>query len=333
MTIKILGKDVERGSDYIYIHDIKFLTDNPRVYACTHGERGFKRKPPEEQQKIIYEKLLKEKSVTNLLPEIRRHQGLLDPILVRLDTMAVIEGNSRLAAYRKLAEEDEGRTDDWEYIPCDTVSSLTPEQQAAFLSQIHVKGKTQWSAYEKANFAFVRKDGGWSVKKISELFGESVATIKTRIAVIELMKRNGDAERPHFSYYDVLIRNQDANRLVGDGRLKNVLADIKNLGSNEDDNPFTALEMRRKLPVILQKPKILKRYENEKIDLDEAYQSAKISRAEESVKKATTLLSDISRQEIANLERNELNALKQALRKLRREFDAIQKATDRENRT
>ena len=48
-----------------------------------------------------YERLLQEPSVKNLIPEIRRDGGLQDPITVRHDTWQVIEGNSRLAAYRK----------------------------------------------------------------------------------------------------------------------------------------------------------------------------------------------------------------------------------------
>ena len=66
------------------------------------------------------------------------------------------------------------RTEDWEFIPCYIVSSLTEDQQAAFLNQIHVKGKTTWSAYEKANFAYVRKEQGLDAETRSQtLFGES----------------------------------------------------------------------------------------------------------------------------------------------------------------
>jgi len=114
-AMKILGESILRGSDYLNIHELQFLADNPRVYACTHGEANFDKKTPEEQQQIIYEKLLKESSVKNLIPEIKRHDGLMEHILVRLDTMQVIEGNSRLAVYRKLHESDDAG--DWELIP------------------------------------------------------------------------------------------------------------------------------------------------------------------------------------------------------------------------
>ena len=77
------------------------------MYACTHGEADFDNLMEEEQQDIIFNKLLKEPSVKNLIPEIKRHGGLMDPILVRRDTMEVIEGNSRLAVYRQLDQKSE----------------------------------------------------------------------------------------------------------------------------------------------------------------------------------------------------------------------------------
>lgn len=207
MDIRILGESVEYAEDYKDVDTLKFLKDNPRVYAVTHGEPDFEQKSDGEQQETIFKNLRNEASVKNLVPEIERHGGLIEPVLVRVDTKEVIEGNSRLAAYRIL--RDEGRPGDWDMIPCHLISTLTEEQQAAFLNQIHVKGKTQWSAYEKANFAYVRRINGWSVGRIAELFGESTSTIYKNINAIKLMESSGDTDRGRFSYYDVLVRNSD----------------------------------------------------------------------------------------------------------------------------
>lgn len=324
--MKILGEAIPLSNDYISINQLKFLKDNPRVYACTYGEPGFDNRTEEQQQQIIYKKLCDEPSVQNLIPEIQRHGGLIEPILIRHDTKEVIEGNSRLATYKILHKKyDKG---DWEKIPCEIVSSLTEEQLAAFLNQIHVKGKTQWAAYEKANFSYARhtkKD--WSLKKIAELFGESTATIRTRIEVIRLMKENDDGERSHFSHYDVLVRNPSISKGIRayDGLRDFLLKEIKRLGPDDDSNQFTAQELRKKLPVILKKPKVLKKYFDKGIDLDEAYQRAEISNAQQKVRKAYGLLDGVSSQEIAKLEQNEFNALKQDVRKLSREITRIKK--------
>lgn len=123
---ELLGEDIPLSSDYLEIHNLKFLKDNPRVYACTHGHPDFQNRMPEEQQEIIFKKLLEEPSVKNLIPDVKRHGGLVESILIRKDTMEVIEGNSRLAVYRKLYEDE--KEDEWELIPCDIVSTLTDDQ-------------------------------------------------------------------------------------------------------------------------------------------------------------------------------------------------------------
>ena len=319
----ILGYGIPLASDYVHIDTLNFLKDNPRVYACMHGEPDFDGLMVEQQQELIFKKLLEEPSVKNLIPEVKRHCGLMEPILIRKDTMEVIEGNSRLAVYRRLhQQEEEG---EWDFIPCDIVSSLTEEQQAAFLNQIHVKGKTKWSAYEKANFAYVRRDQRWNVYKIAELFGESGATIRTRVRVIEMMKRNEDNERSHFSYYDVLVRNPSISQAMerSDGLRDVLLKKIKNLGNDEEESEFTAQELRKKLPVILKKPKALTKYIKGQIDLDGGYQVAKVSQVEEKVKRAWSLLDDISRQEVSNLDHSQHGALKQAVRRLSRQVKRI----------
>ena len=320
--ITILGEKIPINEDLIDIHDLKFLKENPRVYASTYGVSNFGDKTEEEQQDIIFNRLSNEPSVKNLKPDIKRHGGLMEWILVRLDTMEVIEGNSRLAVYRKL-HEDEPENDAWSHIPCNIVSGLTDKQQAAFLNQIHVKGKTQWSAFEKANFAYVRKGKGMPFGEIAKLFGESEATIRIRTKSIGEMEDNKDREPNHFSYYDVLVRTKGLIAgMESAGGLKNLLSDIKQIGP-EEDGPFTALDLRKKLPVVLKKPKVLKKYVDRKIDLDQAYQRAKISDVEENIKQATGLLEDVSKDKVSDLEKNEFNAFKQATRKLSREVKRI----------
>ncbi len=314
--MKILRDVIPVSDDLIEIDKLKFLTDNPRVYAVVYSEPNFEDESPDEQQKIIYDKLSQEPSVKNLKPDIQRHGGLMEPILVRWDRMEVIEGNSRLAVYRQLHEQYPDQ--DWGLIHCNIVKELTELQQAAFLSQIHVKGKTQWSAYEKANFAYVRYERKMEVEDIAELLRETSQEIQKRIDVIEMIKENNDTKRRHFSYYDVIVRNPDILNAIKNNKLPNLLSDIKNLGSDEENNDFNALDMRKKLPAILRKSNVLKKYNAKTIDLDEAYQRAKTSRVEDKVKKATGLISDVSIKEIKSLEKPRFDALKQHVNKLAR---------------
>jgi len=322
--MKILGKTIPLTNDYLEINTLKFLKDNPRVYACTHGEPSFDDLTDEEQQDRIFKKLLQEPSVKNLKPEVKRHGGLMEPILVRHDTKEVIEGNSRLAVYRQLQQEKtEG---EWELIPCDIVSGLTEEQQGAFLNQIHVKGKTQWSAYEKANFAFVRFHRKISIENIAKTFGETELEIKKRVEIISKMHENGDNDNiSHFAYYDVLVRNRQISASITDNiELRDfLLKKIKELGHEDSEVEFTAPNLRDKLPTIISKPKVLKKYINGTVTLDEGYQDAKISGAHERVKQAHQRLSDITEKELKQLDNNALNSLDQEVRKLNRTVQRI----------
>ena len=330
--IKILHESIPVSDDYVDILELKFLKDNPRVYACIHEIPNFENQTEKGQQRNIYKKLLEEPSVKNLLPEIKRHGGLMEPILIRWDTMEVIEGNSRLAVYRKLCVENESERDTWKFIPCEIVARLTDRQQGIFLSQIHIKGKTKWSAYEKANFAYVRKEKGYTIKDIADAFGESQGTIRTRIRAIKEMHCSQDRARSHFSYYDVLVRSPDISRAMKErADLRDFLwAEIQGVKSpepNEDD--FTAQNLRQYLPKILRKPKILKKYMGQEMGLSEAGQLAKISGAEASAKKARALLQDVSKQEVLELEPNSFAAFKQSCRKLGQELTRINKIIEK----
>ena len=324
MDMKILRESIEYDEDYRDIDTLKFLKDNPRVYAVTHGEPGFEQKPEGEQQDIILKRLKDEPSVKKLLPEVERHGGLIEPVLVRVDTSEVIEGNSRLAVYRILQDKDAGG--DWDMIPCYLISTLTDEQQAAFLNQVHVKGKTQWSAYEKANFAYVRKINGWQVKRIATLFGESTPTIYKRVKAIKMMRDSGDSKQSHFSHYDVLVRKSDvyAKVMKSTACRDRLFDEIRNLGPGAVQT-LTAQDLRNKFPIILKKPKILARYVNGDIGFEEAWERATVSPAEERVKRARTLLEEISPGDVDGLDRNSVNSLTQAVKKLDREVRRIRR--------
>ena len=329
-SIRILGVDIRLDHDVRNIYELRFLLNNPRVFSCTYGVRGFSEKSDEEQQNEIYRELLEEPSVQNLLPEIVRHGGLMEPILVRWDTQEVIEGNSRLAAFRHLYETSEGEEKEkWESIPCDIISNLTDEQQYAFLNQLHVKGKTAWSAYEKANFAFVRHDkGGMSISDIADMFGETEREIQKRIAVITKMKKNHDAVLPHFSYYDVMVRTRKIADAISENEgLEKVLnKKIKALGERGgEEAEFTAQNLRTKLPQIIAKPKILKRFLKGLESLDNCYQDARESNVLAIVKRVLGRLKDVDKKELEALSATELNKLKPEARKLQRVAERVHK--------
>ena len=243
------------------------------------------------------------------MPEIRRDGGLQDPIIVRHDTGQVIEGNSRLAAYRKLSEDTSG-DDSWARIPCLVVSKLTDNQQARLLAQTHLTGKTDWSPYAKALFCF-----RWVVEQkrdlssLHALSGIRPAEINKDVSIIQFMRDNNDNKLSHFSYYNVLVRNRAiSTAITEDTALKDILLpQIK-------AEAFTAQEMRQRLPTVIAKPRILRKFQNGDIHLEEAYDRAKISGAEQRLKKIRGDIDDIELEDLASLQYHEVKAIEQVVR-------------------
>ena len=324
-TIHILGRALHYRTDYTDIGKLKFLPDNPRVYAVTHGRREFSGLLEPEQQECIYSALQAQPGFVTLRQDIKRHGGLMEPILVRHDTMEVIEGNTRLAVFRAL--HDEGAAGEWDLIPCNIVDRLSDEEQAAFLNQVHVTGKTQWSAYEKANFAYVRVQNGIEVDTLARLFNEGAATIRHRANAVALMAENNDVELTHYSHYEVVLRRRViANEMESNPEFRSLLLRrIVELDTRPKDEQFTAQELRDKLPVVMKKRRVFKRFLEDDIDLDEAYQLAKISRVEENVRRARELLSGVEKRDIARVDANRLGSLALDMRRLRGEMTRLEK--------
>ncbi|MXZ79911.1 MAG: hypothetical protein F4Z15_00735, partial [Gammaproteobacteria bacterium] len=151
--ISIMGDSVPAQHQEMNIWELSFLSDNPRVYAAIKEIESFSSLTTDEQQHCIYKRILQEPSVKNLIPEIKRDGGLQEPIIVRYDTRQVIEGNSRLAVYRKLYR-DTHENEQWRSIRCLVVKSLPDDQQTRLLGQTHLRGKTEWSAHAKALFCY-----------------------------------------------------------------------------------------------------------------------------------------------------------------------------------
>ena len=323
-NIHILGKALHYRTDYTDIGKLKFLPDNPRVYAVTHGKREFGGLLEPEQQERIYSALQAQPGFGNLRKDIKRHGGLMEPILVRHDTREVIEGNTRLAVFRALHEE--AAAGEWDLIPCNIVDRLSDEEQAAFLNQIHVTGKTQWSAYEKANFAYVRVQAGIEVGTLARLFNESAVMIRHRVNAVALMAENNDVELTHYSHYEVVLRRRViANEMDSNPDFRSLLLRrIVEVDTRSKEEQLTAQELRDKLPVVIKKKRIFRRFLEESIELDEAYQLAKISRVEENVRRARELLSGVERRDIARVDANRLGSLALDMRRLRGEMTRLE---------
>ncbi len=301
-----------------------FLSENPRVYSSIADIPDFDDLHDDQKQQVIYRQLLKERSVRTLIPDIRDNGGLIEPILVRADTREVVEGNSRLAAYRHLYSES--KDEKWNTIPCRLVSSLTDDQLAALLHSIHVKGKTSWTTYEKAHFTYLQHKKGKRIEDIAKLFSISTSKAYQDVRIIKAMKENSDSDRAHFSYYSVL-KTSLRKELRDNTQLESALLSMIRRPDDGGDHhpPFTAQNLRDQLPVVLRKPKILRKFVKGEITLDTAHDRAKISDTQSKMKRVRGLLNDVTHEELRELGQPAKKAVDYECRKVQKELSRIQK--------
>ena len=317
-TIAIMNEHVPARHERMPIGQLQFLPDNPRVYAAIREMTDFSDLTSEEKQARIYERLLREPSVKRLIPEIERDGGLQDPVIVRMDRRQVIEGNSRLAVYRKLWD-DTGDTK-WAHIRCLVVTDLTHEQQTRLLAQTHLHGKTDWSPYARALFCFrwVEEDRK-EISSLARISGLTANEIRKNVRVIQLMKDNNDDKLSNFSYYnDILVRNRVISAAIADrpALRDKMLAEIK-------AGQFTAQQMRKWVSAVIAKPRILGKYERGDVTLDDAYDRAKISGTQQRLKKVRGTLDDIQKTQIDGLGHNEIGAVRQIIRQIGRHLKRV----------
>ena len=323
-VISILGENIPVEEKKMNIHDLIFYKDNPRVYSKLQEKVSHNQKAKEEQE-FIQEMMENEASVQNLIPEIRLQGGLVEPITVLHRNNAVLEGNSRLAAMRILNKRNPN-DERWKTISCRLVSKLKDEQIDAYLHQIHVRGKTPWQPYEKAHKTYKRVElDGVSLSVYAKSVGESESELGNQIEIIKLMKENNDNNREHWSYYELLVKNRAISKCFNDNEnfRSFILEKVKKQKEGEED--FTSGEMKKKLPAIILKSKILKRFIDNKEEINDAYQKAKSSGPLSDVKSACNYLKKIEKKNMKKLDRSNLGAVEQEIKKCGREIERLKK--------
>jgi len=315
--ITILGNKISYTDDRYSINELKFHEKNPRVLSkIVHADR-LDADDEEQRQKLIQKKMRDESSVKNLTKTIQSQGGISDPLIVQVNTLAVLEGNSRLAALRILYK----RTNKEIYLtaPCRMVQ-LKEGEIDAFLYQQHVEGKTQWSAYDKAYSAYHRVIiDQVQIDDYVQRTSASKRDINSQIEIISLMNDEDAAENTErFSHYDVIVRSSNLKQSFDSHpTLKRHLLDkIK-----EEPLTITAHDLRDKVPQIAKKSKVLKKWMNGTIDFDEAVEASKISQPKQHMTKAIKSLKEIEKKDIKQLHNNERGAFKPELRKSRKRYD------------
>lgn len=179
------GKRIPIRIEEIDIFQLDYYPENPRInYVLSkYGEHL--------DQNIIEQSLWSLDSTKNLADDIRRNGGLLEEILVL--GRQVIEGNTRLCAYRHLYETSVGgQKEKWKKIRAKRLlETIDVKDLFLLLGKLHIEGKTEWDPYEKASYIYkMINENSMSPEEISKIVGLSASDIKNQIAAYELIRDN-----------------------------------------------------------------------------------------------------------------------------------------------
>ena len=94
-TMKINNNDLAVTIKEMPVISLKFFVDNPRVFSVLRNAGDDN--PTQDE---IFNILKKLDHVKQLYQDIKRHGGLIEEVIVRNGDFQVLEGNSRLAAYK-----------------------------------------------------------------------------------------------------------------------------------------------------------------------------------------------------------------------------------------
>ena len=200
-SLTLGGKEIPVTLCLIAQSELKFYPENPRIYSIVSAEG----KSPSQLE--IEHRLAKMDHVKQLVQSIKANVGLLDPLIVRDGDYVVLEGNSRLAAYRLLAETDAIK---WGEVKCHLLPADISESLVfALLGEYHIIGKKDWAPYEQAGYLYRRnKQYGATPEDMAKEMGIGLRAVRSLIDVYSFMLEHRDSDIQHWSYYDEYVKSR-----------------------------------------------------------------------------------------------------------------------------
>ncbi|MBO06508.1 MAG: hypothetical protein CMI58_05700 [Parcubacteria group bacterium] len=204
-TLRLQGKDIPIDRCYLPQTDLSFYPENPRIYSLVYSTGT------EPSQDEIESKLIKLDHVRQLSQNISTNGGLTDPILVRGNDFVVLEGNSRLAAYRLLSKKDPVK---WSEIQCILLPEDISESLVfALLGQYHIIGRKDWAPYEQAGYLYrTCNTHDISPETVAKDIGITKNKVKFLIEVYAFMVEHKDVDVQHWSYYEEYLKSRPVQR-------------------------------------------------------------------------------------------------------------------------
>lgn len=202
-TIEIGGKSFQVQEVLINQQELSFYVDNPRVYSVLREKGNENPTQPE-----IEAKMRSMEHVKKLGHQIEQNGGLIEALIVvkKAGEYVVLEGNSRLAAYRILADKDPVK---WKQVRCNVLPDIITEAEIfTLLGTLHLVKKKDWTKFEQAAYVYRQyKASSLPIRTLARSVGLSEATVKKYIQVHEFMIKCNDNIQPHWNFYEQYVTN------------------------------------------------------------------------------------------------------------------------------
>ena len=305
--------------------DLKFYSENPRVYSVLNVDGT------EITQEEIEKHMCNLEHVKQLKTSIESNGGLIDPLIVRDGDFTVLEGNSRLAAYRLLCEKDPVI---WGKVKCKVLpANISDAAIFNLLGQYHIIGRKDWDPFEQANYLYRRhKETKIPIDAMAQELGISNAKARKMIEVIEFMISKNDNKKRNWSYYEEYLKNSGIKKFrETNPDLDDTIADSIKSGAIGEASDI------RKLGQVAQvgdkqSKKIMQKVANREMSIydgyDEIQESGKLDDAIKKLKKFRNYITDdnfekqlLSNQKNIDEAKYEINTILRRLNKIQKKIN------------
>jgi hypothetical protein len=251
-----------------------YYASNPRIYSILkqHGDHIT--------QQTIERHLWDLGSTKDLYHDIMKNGGLIEEILVRhndkLNVDEVLEGNSRLCAYRHLLKNSEKRNDaagvaKWSKIKAKVLPpTIDDEVVFSILGVLHIRGKAEWRPYEQASYLYRQSiEFKKSAQELAEQIGHSEIEIKNSIEAYKMMEETKQTDPNKFSYFFEFVKSRKFELLLPGKDLRALF-----VGLIEAER-IPRADRVRDLPTILHDKKARKAFIDGTANFDDALEIAR----------------------------------------------------------
>jgi hypothetical protein len=327
IVIPIDGRETRIRAEQIEIQCLQLDELNPRISFFKDNQVI----DTLNQEQIIFALTNKKPDAFRKLKDsIQNNRGIVyaiwvEPIVGSGDKKyRVIEGNSRVVVYQQLTQE-EPYEENWKTIFSYVLPKEIDEGQKNFIRlQSHLRGTTEWDAYEKAKYLYKLWDkDGWSLKRLEKQTKMTEREIDNNINAYRIMeeqylpKHSDDPnEVTKFSYFVEFVKDKKLQNLLEQNAKS--INDFCDWVADKDKIPRG--EDVRKLRAIFENQNTRAAFDNKGFDAAiqvlELQKPHLVSKLYREIEIVTEGLKEISSEEIDEMKNDHTSAKREMIREL-----------------